>query len=189
MKKLFYYNKEKCMYEKVNPFHYIHGIWLLALVFALGYFSRTTIVERILHTKVKTNTITIRPKKFNETELVELLNKCNIKYPYIVLAQAKLESNNFTSRIFLNNLNMFGMRKARQRITSAHSEKDTYAFYESWCDCVYDYCMYQSTVMCSVTTEEEYFAKLGEKYAEDPLYVSKLKNIIQKQKLKSLFEE
>lgn len=187
MKKLFYYNKEKCTYEKVNPFHYIHGIWILILMFTLGYFSRTTIVERIFHTK--TNTVTIHPKKFNETELVELLNRCNIKYPYIVLAQAKLESNNFTSKIFLSNSNMFGMRKARQRITSAHSEKNTYAFYESWSDCVYDYCMYQSTIMCSVTTEEGYFARLGERYAEDPQYVIKLKNIIQKQKLKLLFEE
>ena len=43
--------------------------------------------------------------------------------------------------------------------------------------------------MCSVTTEEGYFARLGERYAEDPQYVIKLKNIIQKQKLKLLFEE
>ena len=54
---------------------------------------------------------------------------------------------------------------------------------------MYDYCLYQSSVMCNVTDEDGYFAKLGEKYAEDPTYVSKLKNIIQRDKLKSLFEE
>lgn len=185
MKQLFFYSKNNLTFEKVKLVHYLHLVWVLALVFTLGYFSRGTIIERIFHR----NTVIVHPKPFSENSLIELLNTCNIKYPYIVLAQAKLESSNFTSKIFKQNHNMFGMRKAHQRITTAQSEKDTYAFYESWTDCVYDYCMYQSSVMCSITNESEYFAKLGERYAEDPMYVSKLKNIIQNEKLKSLFEE
>jgi hypothetical protein len=84
---------------------------------------------------------------------------------------------------------MFGMRKARQRITAAQSEKDTYAYYRDWIDCVYDYAMYQGSVMCNVSNEADYFAKLGERYAEDSLYVPKLKQIIKKENLKSVFEE
>ena len=114
---------------------------------------------------------------------------CNIKYPHIVLAQAKQESGHFTSRIFKQNHNMFGMRKARQRITSAQDEKNTYAFYRDWMDCVYDMGMYQSSVMCNVSNENEYFAKLGARYAEDPMYITRLKNIIEKEKLKTIFEE
>lgn len=186
MKKLFYYDKNKCTYEKVNPFHYTHGIWVLALVFALGYFSRTTIVERIFHTK--TDTLIVHPKEFNQNSLVELLNNCNIKFPYIVLAQAKLESNNFTSRIFKQNHNLVGLRRARQRLTTALSEKDTYAFYEDWTDCVYDIGMWQAAFTCDVNNEEEYYQRLQERYAEDPQYSLKLKNIIEKEHLKQLFE-
>ena len=140
MKRLFYYSKSSLNYETVKPSQYLHILWVLMLVFILGYYSRGTIVERIFH---RGETVFVRPKSFSEDELVELLNNCNIKFPYIVLAQAKLESSNFTSKIFRQNHNMFGMRKARQRITTAKTEKDTYAFYETWTDCVYDYCLYQ----------------------------------------------
>lgn len=186
MKKLFYYNKKTLNFETIKPVHYFHFIWVIIIIFMLGYLSRGTIIEKIFH---KGETIFIHPKPFSEDKLIELLNKCNVKFPHIVLAQAKLESNNFTSKIFNQNHNMFGMRKARQRITTANLEKDTYAFYETWTDCVYDYCMYQSSVMCNISTEDEYFTKLGERYAEDSLYIFKLKKIIQTEKLKSIFEE
>ena len=42
---------------------------------------------------------------------------------------------------------------------------------------------------CGISSENEYFSKLQEKYAEDSTYVSKLKNIIQKEKLKKIFED
>ena len=113
MKKLFYFNKSSLNYETLKPVHYLHLLWVLVLVFVLGYFSRGTIIERIFH---KGETVFVHPKTFSEDELVELLNNCNIKYPYIVLAQAKLESSNFTSKIFRQNSNLFGMRKARQRM-------------------------------------------------------------------------
>jgi flagellum-specific peptidoglycan hydrolase FlgJ len=131
----------------------------------------------------------VHTEKFSEGALVELLMDCNVKYPYIVLAQAKLESGNFTSKIFKQNNNMFGMRKARRRITSSQSEKNTYAYYRDWVDCVYDYAMYQSNVMCDVTSENQYFDKLSARYAEDSTYVSKLKDIIDREKLKTIFEE
>ena len=84
---------------------------------------------------------------------------------------------------------MYGMRKAHQRITAAEREKNTYAWYRDWKDCLYDYAMYQATVMCNITSEEQYFSKLGERYAEDAGYVNKLKNIILKENLRDIFEE
>ena len=81
------------------------------------------------------------------------------------------------------------MRKAHHRITSAQSEQNTYAYYRDWVDCVYDYAMYQSEVMCNITSEEQYFNKLGAKYAQDSSYVHTLKNAISSGNLKSIFEE
>jgi len=188
MKKLYYFNKEQFRYEPLKTKGYILGLGILiVLTFSLGFVSNTKIVNRIFHGRV--DTVTVHSEKFSEQALIELLMDCNIKYPYIVLAQAKLESGNFTSKVFKQNNNMFGMRKARRRITSALCEKNTYACYRDWIDCVFDYCMYQSNVMCNITSENEYFAKLGERYAEDSTYVSKLKNIIDKENLKVIFEE
>ena len=154
-----------------------------------GVSSSNIIINKIIHINQVDTTIVTQSKPFSEEALIELLKDCNMKYPHIVLAQAKVESGNFKSKLFKQNHNMFGMRKARQRITTAQSEKNTYSFYRDWMDCVYDYAMYQSTVMCTISNEDEYFARLGERYAEDPAYVNKLKEIIKNEKLKTIFED
>jgi len=187
MRKLFYFDKEKCMFESIKLKGYMPGLGVLVVVFSLGWASNAKIVTQILHGK--SDTIVVRSTEFSEQALIKMLMDCNIKYPHIVLAQAKQESGHFKSRIFKQNHNMFGMKKARQRITSAQDEKKGHAFYRDWMDCVYDYAMYQSSVMCNVSNENEYFAKLGARYAEDPMYVTRLKTIIEKEKLKTIFEE
>jgi len=187
MRKLFYFDKEKCMFESIKLKGYMPGLGALVVVFSLGWASNAKIVTQILHGK--SDTIVVRSTEFSEQALIKMLMDCNIKYPHIVLAQAKQESGHFKSRIFKQNHNMFGMKKARQRITSAQDEKKGHAFYRDWMDCVYDYAMYQSSVMCNVSNENEYFAKLGARYAEDPMYVTRLKTIIEKEKLKTIFEE
>lgn len=63
--------------------------------------------------------------------------------PYIV-AQAKLESGNFTSRVFKLNNNYFGMKMPKVRPTTASSpgllspEGNNYAYYNSESDSVAD---------------------------------------------------
>ena len=184
MKKIFIYDSESVTFRNIRTRSYVKiGTYLLGIfiiLFILGWFTGTNkyIINKITHKTEVTDTLMIHGEVFSEEALVNLMRNSNIKYPHIVFAQAKLESGGFKSKIFKQNHNMFGMRKAHQRITTARTEKDTYAFYESWTDCVYDYCMYQSSVMCSVSDEDGYFAKLAEKYAEDPMYVTKLKNII-----------
>jgi hypothetical protein len=191
--KLFFFDKERLEYKPVKPISYLKYIGLMFLFFILGWGlsdKKEEIINRIIHHHPPdTNVYIIQSKQFSEEVFINLLKDCNIKYPHIVLAQAKVESGNFTSKVFRQNNNMFGMRKARQRITTAESEKNTYAYYRDWIDAVYDYAMYQSVVMRSVENEDQYFTKLGERYAEDSLYVPKLRNIIKKQKLKNIFEE
>ena len=190
MKNLFKFNANTLTFEKVKSNVYIKiitgTIIIFSVLFTLGWLSGTN--NYIINRFHKTEIIDTSAVPFSEENLIKLIKDCNIKYPHIVLAQAKLESNNFKSQVFKENNNLFGMRKARRRITSATDEKNTYAYYRDWVDCVYDYAMYQSEVMCSVSNEDEYFTKLGERYAEDPMYVSKLKGMIKTNKLKSIFE-
>lgn len=191
MNNLFSFNNKTLTYEKIKSKSYIKiGTYIVGgfiFLFILGWLSGTN--NYIIKRFNKTEIVESNKTPFSEENLIKMFKDCNIKYPYIVLAQAKLESGNFTSKLFRENNNMFGMRKARQRITTAQTEKGNYAYYRDWLDCVYDYAMYQSSVMCTVNNETEYFSKLGERYAEDSTYVSKLKNIIKKEKLKSIFED
>jgi hypothetical protein len=56
---------------------------------------------------------------FTQDKLVGLLKDLNVKYPHIVLAQARLETGGYKSRIFKENNNLFGMRQATVRINTA----------------------------------------------------------------------
>lgn len=190
MLKLFRYNKETLTFDriKIKPKVYISTILLIGGIYWLGWVSNIQIVNRIVHHKT-TDTVLVHGQPFNEKALIELIKDCNLKYPHIVLAQAKIESGNFKSNIFRQNNNMFGMRRARMRVTSAQSEKDTFAYYRDWMDCVYDYAMYQTSIMCDVNSEEEYLNKLGEKYAQDSSYVPAIKSLIEREKLRSKFRD
>ena len=125
--------------------------------------------------------------KFSEDKLIEKLKELNVKFPYIVFAQAKLETGNFTSKIFRENSNCFGMREAKQRITTAKGTEHNHAYYASWGESVYDYAFYQCRYLSGINTEEQYFQYLSQSYAENPNYVSILKDMIVKENLKSKF--
>jgi hypothetical protein len=189
MKNVFVYNDKTLGLEKPKRQIYIAILIVLGLLFLLGWFTGTNnyILNKITHTTEVTDTMLVHGEKFSEEALIRLLKDCHIKYPHIVLAQAKLESGDFKSKMFRQNFNMFGMKLARQRITTALGEKSGHAYYRDWIDCVHDYGMYQSAMMCNVNNEVEYFTKLDERYAEDTTYISKLKHIIEVQKLKDIF--
>jgi uncharacterized FlgJ-related protein len=125
--------------------------------------------------------------EFSETKLIEKITELNFKYPYIILAQAKLESGHFKSTIFLENNNMFGMKEAKLRANLAKGTNRGHAYYETWQESVIDYALYYSSYLRSINTEGEYFEYLRQNYAEDPTYVQRLKQIISKQDLKSKF--
>lgn len=126
-------------------------------------------------------------EEFSEQDLVAYLKELNVKYPYIVLAQAKLETGNFTSLVFKQNNNLFGMKQAKQRATTCKGTFFNHAKYNSWKDSVLDYALYSSKHLNKISSEEQYISYLGEHYAQDPNYSSKLKKIIKKEKLKTLF--
>jgi len=116
---------------------------------------------------------------FTPEKLKLSLQKLNIKYWDIVYAQAKLETNNFTSRIFRENSNLFGMKVARQRATTAIGEQYGHAHYDTWLESVQDYALFYNRYLSNIPTREKYFDYLRQNYAEDPNYVNKVKKIIE----------
>jgi len=131
--------------------------------------------------------LNIKETPFNEDRLVILMKELNMKFPHIVLAQSYVETGKFKSKIFIENNNLFGMKQARQRVNTAKGTQNNHAYYESWEESVYDYAFYQCRYLGGIQTEEEYFRYLNASYAEDPNYVSKVKSVIEKQKLRKLF--
>lgn len=124
----------------------------------------------------------ISQNEFTPERLKEYILELNIRFPHIVYAQAQLETGNFTSHIFQVNNNLFGMREAKRRPTTNKGTENGHAYFENWRESVVDYAFYQAAYLFKLKTEDEYWDYLGQNYAEDPNYVTKLKKIVEKDK-------
>ena len=100
----------------------------------------------------------------------------NIQHAEIVLKQAILESGHFSSKIFKENNNLFGMKVARQRPTTATGEQYKHAKYDSWQMSVVDYALWQ-TKYCHNLTENEYLEYIHRVYSTNKNYINVLKMI------------
>ena len=146
----------------------------------IGFYISFTHEEQIKElTKVdKIEIITLDSvKQVSLKDSVELfMRQLNMKHIDIAMAQAQLESN-FSSDLFKSNNNLFGMKQAFVRPTSALGTKNNHAYYESWQMSVIDYAFYQSYFMKGLN-KDEYYHKLNESYAKNPHYIKHLKNIV-----------
>ena len=195
MKNLFKYNKETLEFQKVQKKSYVKLslviLFTIIILLLIGWLSGTNnyIINRITHKTQVVDTVKVQGIAFSEEALIDLLRSSNIKYPYIVLAQAKIESGNFTSRIFKQNHNLFGMKQPRIRTTTALGTRFGHAYFSSWESSVYDYAMFQNYRMHGVESELEYYAKLADGYAEDSTYAVIIKKTVDSLKLKKHFQE
>lgn len=110
----------------------------------------------------------------DETALC-FMQQIGIEHPHIVLAQMKLESGNYTSKLALENNNYFGMKQPRKRATTSIGDKNGYASYKSWVHSVLDYALWQKEY-ASELTENQYLDSL-DSYAEDKNYNLKIKKL------------
>lgn len=111
-----------------------------------------------------TSKIIVSELPLTEKNLKKELIKQNIKYPNIVLAQAKLESNLGKSNVAANTNNLFGLRKGKR-----------YRRFSHWTESVKAY----KNLVQSKYSGGNYYTflnKIG--YAEDPNYIDKLKDLV-----------
>lgn len=151
----------------------------------LVILSYLTITFFIIIGVVKVVVITEQRKQTSNQDLISLniqdsvmnhLFQIRVAHPYIVHAQAILESGNFTSKLFKENHNHFGMKLAKVRPTTAIGVRNGYALYKSWQDCNIDYALWQASYARNLS-EEDYYILLQRNYAEDSSYATKLKQI------------
>lgn len=103
---------------------------------------------------------------FTEKKLIDYLLKLNVKFPDIVFSQARYETGNFKSLIFIENNNLFGMKVANSRSTTNLGEQHNHAVFNSWEMSVIDYALWQNSYTRKIKTREEYLKYLKNVYAE-----------------------
>jgi uncharacterized FlgJ-related protein len=155
---------------------------VVGLLIGVLFMSRR--VNDVKYITEETKQIIIREQlaenEFSPGRLKEYILELNIRFPHIVYAQAQLESGNFTSHIFQVNNNLFGMKEAKKRPTTNKGTENGHAYFNHWRESVVDYAFYQAAYLNDIRSEKEYWEYLGQNYAEDPNYISKLKKIIEK---------
>jgi uncharacterized FlgJ-related protein len=105
---------------------------------------------------------------FSTANMLKTMNKVGILFPDVVLAQARLETGNFTSKVFRENNNLFGMKLPRVRNTTAIGEQNSHATYANWLQ----------SVVKKHRTKRAYLRYLSKNYAEDKKYIHKLKQML-----------
>ena len=115
---------------------------------------------------------------FSEYNLLRVIKQIGIAYPDVVLAQARLETGNFTSKVFRENNNLFGMKLPRVRNTTAIGEQNSHADYASWRQSIADYKLWQDDVIAGIKSKRQYLSYLSKNYAEDKKYINKLKKML-----------
>lgn len=184
---MFYtYDKSTLRFVRVN--------WLSVILKVLAVIAVVfSVLSLTIHNDMKDLSeseimfIMVKHDKFSTDKLLCMIKELNFSFPDIVFAQAILETNNFKSRIFMENNNLFGMKQSVKRITKARYTQYDHAYYKNWIESVDDYALYSSTYLSSLKTESDYFEYLSQNYAEDSQYVTKLKSIIASMNLKSKF--
>jgi len=143
---------------------------VVILVYAITFFNSDS------KDLPKRELLTIKDTlSFQDSLLTKIFN-LRMEHPYIVYSQAIIESGNFNSVVFRENNNLFGMKIPERRPTLAIGINRGHAVFNSWRDCLIDYALYQSAFMRGLT-EDEYFSRLNQIYAEDTDYEKKLRII------------
>ena len=192
---LYTYCKESLSFKKVTPTRKLGGIVLLIGV--IGYIVLTSMVsnahqegfKEALNEPIETELIVLDSSEstFSREALVEEIKKLNIRFPHIVLAQSILETGYWESRIYQENHNLFGMKQARARATTANGTQLGHAYYDDWKESVTDYALYQAAYLNKIRKENQYLRYLDKNYAEAKDYDKKLEAIIERENLKELF--
>lgn len=186
-----YYYYKKDLDLRAFPYWKL-GIYtssLIILVFVIAYsYGRIDQIRNLSDLEKEILIVDINNRnEFTQDKLVTMLKDLNVRFPHIVVAQARLETGGYRSRIFKENNNLFGMKQATVRVNTASGTQHNHAYYDTWRESVYDYAFYQTRYLSGAKTEAEYLYVLGQSYAEDPNYVTKLQNEIKKGNLRSLF--
>lgn len=100
-----------------------------------------------------------------DSAIVHELTQMGCVLPTVALAQMKLETGHFRSKICRENKNIAGIRTSKSKHVTGM--RNGHCSYNSYRDCLRDY----------VRIQNRYLASIDGKYAEDPNYIQQIRNI------------
>jgi uncharacterized FlgJ-related protein len=113
--------------------------------------------------------------QFSEIRMINLAKSIGIKYIDIMVAQSRIETGWYKSKIFIHNNNLFGMKLPKRRSTTAIGSNRGHAQYTSWQQSVVDYKIWQSKVLIKNKSRSKYLSYIGRNYAENGNYLTMIK--------------
>ena len=168
--------------KKVNRKKFFYYALIISISYGIGhYFSPVSGVNA-----TEVNSKKLKSEEFSEEALLSFMRELRIKYPETVLAQARLETGNFTSDIFKENHNLFGMKVAGKRPTSALGVHRGHAQYRDWKDSIVDYALFQSYIIAKLpkNNSDEYRNYIQKFYSETSDYLTRIDRTIEFDKSK-----
>jgi len=200
MENLYIYNEKELKFYNVNKYKLYFPYYFIIILFGFLVLLSADMGLKFIDEKKEQNLliehleyevnnlngiieILNEKNSFDEINLRLMLEGLNIKFIDIVMAQSILESGNYSSHIFKETGNLFGMKAARLRPYTHFGEHRGHADYKgNWKLSVIDYALWQAREAKNVKTEEQYYFLLSKMYAEDPEYINKIKTIVNKNK-------
>lgn len=193
---IYKFDKETLTFRKIRKFWLFLPYALLVVMTLFSIFGFTVLTQEvekekqekeILENALKINTkaaleekeekrIRLRGQKLTIKNLWTVIKGSRVKYPYVVMAQAMLESGMRTT----NDNNLFGMTYPYTRPTTTTGKNSKgWAKYTNWELSVIDYVLWQQEFLKSrkISNETEYLASLGA-YAEAPDYRNVIKRML-----------
>lgn len=174
---IYKFDKTSLTYKRITGKAVFIALGLaLASSLVVGLMNLNKINQIKFITQETKNIIIKEHNEFTKERLKDYIKELNIKYPEVVYAQAVIESGNFTSQIYLENNNLFGLRCAKLRPTTCKNENAGFAVYDDWRASVLDYALLQATI--NLRTKDQYMQYLAQTYAQDSTYIQKINKIV-----------
>lgn len=116
-----------------------------------------------------------QPEQINDSILYAFLKDNNAWYPEILLKQAKIESGNYASDVYINANNLYGMKKVGKRqTTQLNTTYKGYGMYTNWCESVLDRMLWDVNRFNNIKPTEEEYLEAMSIYAETENYAELL---------------
>lgn len=177
-----YYDRKDLKFKRLSGWFMFIVVLISSFSFTAGWiFSSKNEIKKLSHYNEEEKLMIIKNSDdFSEEKLILFIKELNFRFPELAYAQAVLESGtDFNSNLNIENKNYFGMRLATKRINFQSGEQNTYAYYISWRNSTIDYAMFVATYLSHFKTKDEYYQYIGQRYAEHPEYIQRVRSLEQ----------
>ncbi len=107
---IYKYNHSELKYTNITLSIIFIVLAFAAMTAGVTYLNTYKHINDVRYISQETKSIILKENyDFSEPKLKEYILDLNIRFPHIVMAQAKVETGHFTSPIFRENNNLFGM--------------------------------------------------------------------------------